>query len=190
MPAARWASETAVRSIMADYVLERRMWLPRSRPEVFAFFADPSHLSLVTPPSGGLRWLTPPPATLAAGAILDFSMRVVGFPVRWRVFVREFDPPYRFVDAQILGPFARWEHRHRFLETPADNGKDCLAGTLVEDRVTYRLPLGPLGRLIHAGGAGRQIAGVFDWRERRLRELLNVPDASVFAADARRPTST
>ena len=186
MPAARWASETAVRSIMADYVLERRMWLPRSRPEVFAFFADPSHLSLVTPPSGGLRWLTPPPATLAAGAILDFSMRVVGFPVRWRVFVREFDPPYRFVDAQILGPFARWEHRHRFLEGPPDDGRNGSAGTWVEDRVTYRLPLGAVGRLIHNCGVGRQIVGMFDWRERRLRELLNLAETSVTNDDASR----
>jgi len=177
-------------SIMADYVLERRVWLPRPRREVFAFFADPSNLSLVTPPSGGLRWLKPPPPTLAAGAILDFSTRVVGLPVRWRVFVREFDPPYRFVDAQILGPFARWEHRHRFVEGPPDDGRDGSSGTWVEDRVTYRLPLGPLGRLIHACGAGRQIAGVFDWRERRLREVLNLASAHGLADDSRRPAST
>src|SRR5262249_28633503 len=67
--------------IMADYVLERRVWLPRPRREVFAFSAAPSNLSLVPPPSGGLRWLKPPPPTLAAGAILDFSTRVVGLPV-------------------------------------------------------------------------------------------------------------
>jgi len=56
--------------------------------------------------------------------------------------------------------------------------------------VTYRLPLGPLGRLIHACGAGRQIAGVFDWRERRLREVLNLASAHVLADDSRRPAST
>jgi ligand-binding SRPBCC domain-containing protein len=109
---------------------------------------------------------------LAAGAILDFSTRVLGLPIPWRVFVREFDPPYRFVDVQILGPFARWEHRHRFLEGPLDDGREGPLGTWVEDRVTYRLPLGPLGRLAHAGGCGRKIARVFDWRERRLRELM------------------
>jgi ligand-binding SRPBCC domain-containing protein len=175
--------------IMADYVLERRVWLPRPRPEVFAFFADPSHLSRLTAPSGGLRWLTPPPRTLAAGAILDFSTRLLGLPVRWRVFVREFDPPYRFVDAQILGPFARWEHRHRFLEGPPDDGREAVMGTWVEDRVTYRLPLGPLGRLVHTCVAGRKIAGVFDWRERRLRELLGLTGAPVLADDSRRAAS-
>jgi len=175
---------------MADYVLERRVWLPRPRAEVFAFFADPSNLSLVTSPRGGVRWLRPPPRRLAAGAILDFSTRVLGLPVRWRVFVREFDPPYRFVDAQILGPFARWEHRHRFLEGPPDDDGEGLAGTWVEDRVTYRLPLGPLGRLLHTYGAGQKIASVFDWRERRLRELLGPTRAPALADDARRPTSS
>jgi ligand-binding SRPBCC domain-containing protein len=145
---------------MADYVLERRVWVARPRPEVFAFFADPRNLERLHPAWARPRWLAPPPARLAAGAVLDF--RTAGLPARWRVIVREFDPPYRFVDAQLVGPFARWEHRHRFEE-----GAD---GTWVEDRITYRLPLGPLGRLAHAVGAGRRIRRLFDYRDRRLRD--------------------
>jgi ligand-binding SRPBCC domain-containing protein len=152
---------------MADYILERRVWLPRPRPEVFAFFADPRNLERLHPAWARPRWLAPPPR-LAAGAILDF--RAAWLPGRWRVIIREFDPPYRFVDAQILGPFARWEHRHRF-----GQGADGEGGTWVEDRVTYRLPLGSLGRLIHAVGAGRQVRQLFDYRDRRLRELFGGP---------------
>ena len=163
---------------MADYVLERRLWLPRPRPEVFAFFADVRNLALVNPPSARLRWLSPPPEMLFAGAVINFSVRLAGLPVRWRVFVREFDPPYRFVDVEIWGPFARWEHRHRFGEGPAPEGIAGPAGTWVEDRVTYRLPLGPLGRVAHALGVKRQIAGLFEYRERRLGELLGAPAAT------------
>jgi ligand-binding SRPBCC domain-containing protein len=101
---------------MPDHILERRVWLPRPRPEVFEFFADAANLSLIQPPWARPRWLAPPPR-LAAGAVLDF--RVPGLPIAWRVMIREFDPPYRFVDVQLRGPFARWEHRHRFLEGPA-----------------------------------------------------------------------
>ena len=150
---------------MADYVLERRVWLPRPRPEVFEFFADPRNLDRLHPAWARPRWLTPPPARLATGVVLDF--RAAGLPGRWRVIVREFDAPFRFVDAQVWGPFARWEHRHRFTEGAEDEG-----GTWVEDRVTYRLPLGPLGRLIHAVGAGHQVRRLFDYRDRRLRELF------------------
>jgi ligand-binding SRPBCC domain-containing protein len=166
---------------MADHVLERRTWLPRPRPEVFAFFADPSNLALVSVPSARLRWVAPPPSTLAAGAALDFRIRLCGLPVRWRVFVREFDPPYRFVDAQLWGPFARWEHRHLFLEGPPGEP----IGTWVEDRVTYRLPLGAVGGLAHALGAGRSIARVFDYRERRLQELLGAASSPALSETPR-----
>ena len=150
---------------MADYILERRVWLPRPRPEVFEFFADPRNLERVHPAWARPRWLAPPPARLAPGAVLDFQ--AAWLPGHWRVIVREFDAPYRFVDAQVNGPFARWEHRHRFTD-----GAEGEGGTWVEDRVTYRLPLGPLGRLIHGLGVGRRVRALFEYRDRRLRELL------------------
>jgi len=96
-------------------------------------------------------------------------VRMAGVSVRWRVMVREFDPPFRFVDVQLWGPFARWEHRHRFLEGPESDPRGPL-GTWMEDRVTYRLPWGSLGRVAHALGAGRRLHALFDFREVRLRE--------------------
>jgi ligand-binding SRPBCC domain-containing protein len=158
---------------VSDYVLERRFWLPRERPEVFQFFAAPENLALVQPPGARLQWLAPPPPRLEAGALLDFRVRVLGWPTRWRVMIREFDPPYRFVDVQLWGPFDRWEHRHRFEAGPSGDGEHGLIGTWVVDRVTYRLPFGPLGALAHGITAGRQITALFDHRERRLRELLS-----------------
>jgi len=156
---------------MADHVLETRFWLPRPRAAVFAFVADPHHLERVSPPRARLRWLVPPPA-LGAGAVLDFRLSILGVPTRWRMFVREWDPPYRFVDAQVRGPFARWEHRHRFLEGPEDDRPTARAGTWVEDRVTYRLPGGALGSALHGLAAEGGIAAAFAHRERRLRVLL------------------
>jgi ligand-binding SRPBCC domain-containing protein len=174
---------------MADFVLHRRVWVPRPRSEVFAFLADPRHLADVNPPAAALRWLAPPPAALTAGAVLDFSVRAWLVRTRWRVLIREFDPPYRFVDVQIRGPFRRWEHLHRCVEGPEgaalagaapaeaharrDAGADGPVGTWIVDRVTYGLSLGVLGRVGHAAVVGRQLAGVFDYRARRLRELLS-----------------
>ena len=154
---------------MADYVMERRMWLPGPRPDVFAFFADPRNLAAVQPARARLTWLSEPPPRLDAGALLDFTVRVAGVRARFRVMVREFDPPFRFVDAQLRGPFARWEHRHRFLEGP-ETIAGSVTGTWIEDRVTYSLPWGPLGRAAHALGVGRRIAALFDFREAYLRD--------------------
>ncbi len=160
---------------MTDHVLERRLWLPRPRPEVFEFFAEPRNLERIQPAGANLRWLAAPPAGLAAGTVLDFRLRTLGMPTRWRVLVREFDRPYRFVDVQLWGPFARWEHRHTFAEGPGPEGAEAPAGTWVEDRITYRLPWGPLGHLAHALAAGRHIKAVFDHRDQRLRELFPPP---------------
>jgi ligand-binding SRPBCC domain-containing protein len=152
---------------MPDHILERRVWLPRPRPEVFEFFADAGNIPLIQPPWARPRWLAPPPR-LAAGVVLDFRLRWL--PIAWRVMIREFDPPYRFVDVQLRGPFARWEHRHRFVDGPANDQLGGAPGTWVEDRVTYRFPGGALGRLAHALGGGRRLRGLFDYRDQRLRE--------------------
>jgi ligand-binding SRPBCC domain-containing protein len=148
---------------MPDFILESRGWLARPRADVFAFFADPANLARITPPGLGFRLLTREPA-MRAGAVLDYRVRWLGAPLRWRTYVREYDPPVRFVDVQVRGPYARWEHRHLFLEEAG--------GTWVEDRVTYRLPLGPLGRLVHALLVERQLADIWAYRRRRLGALL------------------
>src|SRR2546421_12911204 len=101
---------------------------------------------------------------MRAGTVLDYRIRWLGLPLGLRMFVREYDPPYRFLDVQLRGPYARWEHRHRFLEEDD--------GTVVEDRVVYRLPLGPLGRLAHTVLVGRQLRAAWEYRTRRLGGLL------------------
>ncbi len=149
---------------MADYIRERRVVVARPRPEVFAFFADPRNLAIITPPWLGFE-LRPPVPAMAAGAVLDYRIRWLGMPLAWRTFIREWDPPFRFVDVQVRGPYARWEHRHRFLVD--DDGR-----TTMEDRVTYRLPLGALGRGLHALVVRRQLDAIWSYRERRIAELV------------------
>lgn len=161
---------------MADYVLERRLWLPFPRPDVFGFFARPENLPHVSPRWARLRWLSSPPERLAAGSVLDFSMRSAGLRFRWRLFIREFDPPYRFVSVQLRGPLARWEHVHRFVEGAGTEECSPVPGTWVEDRVTYRVPMGILGDLSHRLALRRYIARILDYRERRVRSLLSRRD--------------
>ena len=40
------------------------------------------------------------------------------------------------------------------------------------DRVTYRLPFGPLGRIAHGLWVHSALARIFDYRYARVRELL------------------
>src|SRR2546425_5036521 len=59
-------------SVMADYVLERRLWLPRPRADIFTFFASPRNLTVVQPSWARPIWLVEPPARLEAGVLPGF----------------------------------------------------------------------------------------------------------------------
>lgn len=59
----------------------------------------------------------------------------------WRMTSRitEFDPPHRFVDEMVRGPFGSFRHEHGF-EAQGD-------GTRMTDVVRFRMGFGVLGRL-------------------------------------------
>jgi hypothetical protein len=126
--------------------------------------ADPRQASRFLPGWVRVALVTGGQPAMGAGSVLDYRVTVLGMPFRWRAFVREFDPPFRFLDVQICGPFARWEHRHRFLAV-------C-GGTVMEDRLVYRLPLGLAGRAAHAALLGRLMAAAWRCRTRRIGELV------------------
>lgn len=148
---------------MADHVIESRLWLARPRPEVFAVLTDPRQLPGLVPRAFRITFTQAPPP-MEVGAVYDLRLSWSGVPLRWRCFVREYDPPYRFVNVQVRGPWARWEQRHRLLE---DEG-----GTWLEERLVYLPPLGPAGRLLHAAWLGRQVHALWSYRQRRLEALL------------------
>ncbi len=146
------------------YTLHRRHWVPIPLADTFAFFARPENLARITPPWLGFRMRTAEPVTMAEGLLLDYIIRVLGIPLRWRSRIIEYNPPHGFRDVQVIGPYRRWDHRHRFwAETD---------GTVVEDRVEYALPFGLLGRLAHGLFVRRQLAAIFDYRHRQIEVLL------------------
>jgi ligand-binding SRPBCC domain-containing protein len=141
-------------------MLHRRQWVPRPLEAVYDFFEHPENLALVTPPWLGLRLRTPGPLTMRAGLVIDYHVRVFGWTTRWQSLIAEYDPPYSFRDVQVIGPYQRWDHRHRFRREEG--------GTAIEDLVIYEPPLGPLGGLLDVLVIRRQLAAIFDFRRERI----------------------
>lgn len=137
--------------------------LQRPRAEVFAFFADPSNLQALTPPWLHFEVLTPEPLPIGENAVFEYSLRVRGFPIRWKTLIETYEEGFRFVDRQVSGPYALWHHTHLFKDL--GNG-----GTRIVDRVRYRVGLGPFGRVITALWVRKDIERIFHYRKQALAE--------------------
>jgi ligand-binding SRPBCC domain-containing protein len=111
---------------------ETDVWLPRPRDEVFAFFSEAANLDAITPPWVKFRTITPGPIEMRVGTLLDHELRIHGVPIRWRSKITAWEPPVRFVDEQVRGPYRLWVHEHLFEERGG--------GTVVLDRVRYAVP--------------------------------------------------
>jgi ligand-binding SRPBCC domain-containing protein len=147
---------------MKTYLFNREVWLPRPVDEVFRFFADAGNIQTLTPPWLNFQIVTPGPIEMKPRTLIDYRLRVRGVPIKWQSEITVWDPPHRFVDEQRRGPYRLWIHEHRFLE------KDH--GTLATDEVRYGVPGDALvNRLFVA----RDVAQIFDFRARKLKELFS-----------------
>ena len=102
----------------ADGLIEREQLVPLGIDEAFAFFADAANLEAITPPWLRFRILSEQPLQVREGALIDYRLTLHRVPVTWRTRIERWEPPRRFVDVQLSGPFARWEHTHTFEEHP------------------------------------------------------------------------
>jgi len=139
-----------------------------SRPieEVFGFFANAGNLQRITPPWIRFCAVTPAHVTIEQNTQIDYNLRIRGLPMRWRSLISQWDPPHRFVDEQLRGPYRRWHHEHTFESTDD--------GTLIRDVVHYDLPLRWLiGWLVHPVFVRRDLQKIFSYRQKVLADIFS-----------------
>jgi ligand-binding SRPBCC domain-containing protein len=151
---------------MPVHVLRREQRLPGPPEAVFPFFADARNLEAITPPLLRFRLLTPEPIAMGAGTFLQYALRIRGVPVRWDTLIQEWEPPHRFVDVQVRGPYRLWHHTHELL--PLDDG----TATLMRDTVRYAMPLGLVGEVARRAVVTRDLDAIFAFRAERVPALL------------------
>ena len=146
---------------MPPFTLDFEHWLPRQPEEVFDFYADAFNLERLTPPWLRFEVVTPAPITMQAGVEIDYRLRLHGLSLKWRSRITDWDPPHRFADEQVRGPYRTWVHEHTF--THHDGG------TLVGDYVQYSMLGGWLAdRLL----VRRDLRRIFAYRQERLAEIF------------------
>jgi len=136
----------------------RRTALPQSAERVFAWHARPGALERLTPPFAPVR-VVERSGGIEPGARVVLRLPVGPLGVTWVAEHRDLEPGRLFRDVQVSGPFARWEHTHRFLPDGPDR-------SVLEDEVSYALPGGILGDTLGDGQLRQLLAPMFDYRHR------------------------
>ncbi len=147
------------------HVLTREQRLDGTPEQVFGFFADAKNLEAITPPLLRFSVITPTPITMQVGSLIEYRLRVHRAPISWLTSIQAWEPPHRFVDMQLKGPYALWHHTHTF--TP-----DGDAHTLMKDTVRYAIGFGPLGELAHRLFVKRDVEAIFSHRAQVIGPLL------------------
>ena len=145
------------------HLLKASMTLPLPRQQVYGFFSDASNLERITPPELCFHIASALPVAMGSGTLIDYRLRLFGVPFKWKTRISLWEPPCRFIDEQLQGPYASWVHLHRFEEA---DGR-----TTIFDEVRYQLPLWPIGE-IATPLVATQLVRIFSFRQRKIAEIL------------------
>jgi ligand-binding SRPBCC domain-containing protein len=148
------------------FVKESRIAATAER--VFAFHQSEGALKRLTPPWERVT-LVEGGESLRPGSRVVLAITFGPLSLRWVAVHTEYEPGRMFADAQLSGPFARWFHRHWFLD-------DGAGGTLLRDEVDFDPPLGLLGRWLLGGLVRSRLQRMFDFRHETTRRIVESSD--------------
>ena len=149
---------------MPAFVFRAEQFVPRPLNEVFDFFSQAENLHQLTPPWLHFRILRVEPSPVRKGTLIQYSLRWRIFPIRWTTEIIEWDPPHRFVDLQLKGPYKLWHHEHRFCAEGS--------GTRISDEVQIRLPFGIFGSIAYRLKVKKDVETIFAYRTEAVRRLF------------------
>ena len=143
--------------------LGERSFVYRSRIEApagtaFQWHARPGAFERLSPPWEKAQLISES-GGIAPGGRKEICVRLGPFALKWVAEHGPWIPGREFTDTQLEGPFARWEHRHRF---EPDGNESCF----LEDQIHYKLPFGTVGDLTAGRAVHRRLSSLFAYRHR------------------------
>ena len=149
---------------MKLYTKHSKQNLPITIDEAWDFLSNPKNLKTITPEYMGFIIESGADRPMFPGQIIQYIVTpLFGIKTKWVTEITHITEGSYFVDEQRSGPYAMWHHRH-FVEPEGD-------GTLMTDIVTYRPPLGILGRIANSLFIRKKLGQIFDYRERVMNSL-------------------
>lgn len=150
---------------MKERLLERQTILNKPVEEVFSFFDKAENLNKITPKDLKFTILNPG-EKIRAGAVINYRIKVFGWPFKWKTLITRHDPPYYFIDTQEKGPYVKWEHHHIFTELDPNR-------TMMTDKVFYVVPGWFLEKIIHKFLIYPKLQKIFNFRQEVCSKIFN-----------------
>jgi len=148
------------------YQLKRTQFVKTDMKTCWDFFSSPKNLSLITPPNMGFVVKTDVPEKMYEGLMIAYIVKpVAGIPMQWITEIKAVKEHQFFIDEQRKGPYAIWHHEHHF--------KEVEGGIEMTDIVSYLLPLGFLGRLVHPFLVKPKLDQIFNYRFKKVEDIFN-----------------
>ncbi len=145
--------------------LTRQQTVPAPLADVWAYFATPENLNEMTPDDMQFEIIHGGEGKMFQGQLIEY--RVQFMPLvksRWLTEIAHVEENAYFVDEQRIGPYRFWYHEHRF--------EAVEGGTQITDQITYELPFGLLGDIVHTLWVGGRLKSIFDFRTEKIQELF------------------
>lgn len=148
---------------MSKQTFRRRSPIAAPASELFAWHAREGAFERLSPPWERVR-VRSRSGTIKDGDTLDLEVKLGPVPLRWRARHQDYEEGRQFCDIQEGGPFKLWKHVHRV------EGED--GSSVLDDDITYELPLSPLSDLVAGGPIRGKFDRMFQFRHRTTRDDL------------------
>ena len=147
------------------YQLKRTQFVKTDLATCWDFFSSPNNLNKITPKEMGFDVLTEGVENMYEGLMIEYKVRpLLNIPLRWITEITHVKYQQYFVDEQRKGPYKIWHHEHHF--------KQVEGGVEMTDIVSYELPFGLLGKLLHPIIVKPKLKQIFDYRTKKVASLF------------------
>lgn len=148
------------------YTLFTEQYLNTSLEKAWDFFSSPHNLSKITPSHMGFDITSNDLKKMYPGQIITYTIGLLpGIKSSWVTEITTVKEKDYFIDEQRFGPYKMWHHEHHF-KLKSDR-------VLMTDKVSYKLPLGSLGRIAQPLIIKPQLVKIFSHRYEVLNRIFN-----------------
>ena len=152
--------------------LVSKMTVKTDLQTLWDFISLPENLSKITPPEMDFRITfrsSLEGEKMYPGQIIAYKVKPLPvLSASWITEITQVQERKFFIDEQRFGPYKFWHHQHII--------KEISGGVEMIDVVSYKLPLGWLGRLLGGGMVKKQLTKIFSYREAQMNKIF--PDSA------------